>query len=408
VFPHGFWDSPLWKEAARAGLRQISKMVSEGNISGASRLATTPGVLKPSAAGSQISQIGRGSEGIATLVAHPEHGVAARKLYDPRGISSNDMIQRKEEVGRSLGDNPHFAKFLGSAQTPHGGGTMHFNEYVPSAQGPKRSLIPSKQEMAAREQVKQQTDAVGTSARQAISSTGYEGHDIRKGNMVQDARTGQHKVVDFLPGRTGEMGAMDSSKPGNIAVSPSGQHLFNRSQNQSTTRGMLGGMLGGNQIRNPATGGHMAGPTARPMGVRRNVGVSATDTLLSGNVGSSPRRPAPVGGPQPNKTQLEYGVGSGNAGPSTQVTPATSKPTASPATSVMAQGTPSPATSVSSPNAIRTVKPMAPSSDPMKSPATQVMSSAPPTTPQPTSTVVQHPPPPKQPRPVVGQVASQR
>jgi hypothetical protein len=59
-------------------------MVQQGNVAGASALAKAPGVLKPSVAGSQIRQLGRGSEGMATLVAHPQHGVAVRKMYDPR------------------------------------------------------------------------------------------------------------------------------------------------------------------------------------------------------------------------------------------------------------------------------------------------------------------------------------
>lgn len=257
-FPHGFWESELWKEAARAGLRQISKMVSGGNLAGASRLATTPGVLKPSAAGSQIKHLGRGSEGLATLVAHPEHGVSVRKLYDPRGISTPAMIQRKEEAGRALGNNPNFSRFQGSAPTPHGGGTMHFSEYVPQTPGAP--------------QAKQWAEQTGNQARQALQSVGYEGHDIRKGNMAFDASTGQHKVIDFIPGRAGEM----MSDQNSLQVSPKGSHLFGDSPNQSTTKGMLGGMLGGN----------------KPMGVRRMAGVQRPPMAAGTPKPEMPRAPS--------------------------------------------------------------------------------------------------------------------
>lgn len=298
-------------------------MVSQGDIAGASRLATTPGVLKPSVvrpevikpnaagrmptmpsnvnpnvAGSQIRQIGRGSEGIATLVAHPDHGVAVRKLYDPRGMSSPEMIARKEEAGRALGDNPHVAKFLGSAQTPHRGGTMHFNEYVPSQKG--------------QAQASEWAQQAGTDARAAIARTGFQGHDIRRGNMVLDSRTGQHKVVDYIPGRPGEMAALDSSNPHHITVTPEGAQLFNSAQNPTTTKGLLGGMLGGKR-----------------MGVRRNAGVPGQGTLLNGDVGTAPQRPAPIAAGTPARTQAGFAPGPGSASsiaPTQVAKPQTPKP----------------------------------------------------------------------------------
>lgn len=313
MFPYGFWESDLWKEAARAGLRQISKMVSQGNIAGASSLATTPGVLKPSAAGSQIKQLGRGSEGLATMVAHPEHGVAVRKLYDPRGLSSPAMIQRKEEAGRALGDNPNFSKFLGSAPTPHGGGQMHFNEFVPSTQQ-KPSILNTPASMRAKTEQSLAASNTGRSARAALENVGYEGHDIRKGNMMTDARTGQNKVIDYMPARPGEMATLDSSRPNNITVSQAGASLFNTSRNQSTTKGMLGHMLGGN----------------KPMGVRRNVGVPGTGTLINGGVGDAPMQRAPANfAPKPN-TQLGHASAPGAVAP----------PSSSANTSVMASPAP--------------------------------------------------------------------
>lgn len=210
-------------------------MVGQGDLSAASRLATTPGVLKPSAAGSQIRHLGRGNEGLATVVAHPEHGVAVRKLYDPRGITSPEMIARKEEVGRAIGNNPNFAAFRGSSPTPHGQGTMHFSEFVPPAKGAVESHEWTPHSLATSQR-----------AHKALGELGYEGHDIRPGNMVQDARTGHNKLIDYMPGRPGEMSSSPLS-PEKIEVGESGHRLFNDPSRMgpSTTGGMLSRMLGG-------------------------------------------------------------------------------------------------------------------------------------------------------------------
>lgn len=278
MFPDGFWASPIWKEAARAGLRQISKMVSQGNLAGASSLATTPGVLKPSAAGSQIRHLGRGNEGLATMVAHPEHGVAVRKLYDPRGITSPSMIARKEEVGRALGNNQDFATFRGSAQTPHGQGTMHFSEFVPQAKGAVENQGWTPQSLATSQR-----------AHKALGELGYEGHDIRPGNMVQDARTGQSKMIDYMPGRPGEMSSSPLS-PEKIEVSPAGHGLFNEQSRMgtSTTGGMLGRMLGGKSSSN-VTNAMSLGNT------RASGGLGTAPTMASGT-------PASLGKTSPLKT----------------------------------------------------------------------------------------------------------
>jgi len=59
------------KLAARRGLKEIRKLLSMGHGGAADSLARRAGVLKPSAAGSQIKQLGSGAEGVASLVAHP-------------------------------------------------------------------------------------------------------------------------------------------------------------------------------------------------------------------------------------------------------------------------------------------------------------------------------------------------
>lgn len=210
-------------------------MVSQGNISGASRLATTPGVLKPSAAGSQIKHLGQGSEGIATMVAHPEHGVAVRKLYDPRGISGSDMIARKEQAGRAIGDNPHFAKFLGAGQTPHGG-QMHFSEFVQQGKAPTGQ--------AGAQSVKH----TQVQANKALNQAGFAGgKDIRSGNMVYDQASGNHKVIDYIPAKQNEFMRMPKKMENFISTTPDAPSPWNQNYESggSSQGGMLGRLLGG-------------------------------------------------------------------------------------------------------------------------------------------------------------------
>jgi hypothetical protein len=239
MFPNGFWESPIWKEAARAGLRQISRLVSQGNLAGASQLATTPGVLKPSVAGSQIKHLGRGGEGVASLVAHPEHGVAVRKLFDPRGISGPEMIARKEQAGRALGDNPHFAKFLGSAQTPHGG-QMHFNEYVQPGQAP------------AGQAGAQSIRHTQVQAQRGLTNAGFAGgKDIREGNMIYDASAGRHRSIDYLPAQRGEFMRMPKTRQNMMVGSPGMASPLNDSYNPEqagSTGGMIGRLVGGKSL----------------------------------------------------------------------------------------------------------------------------------------------------------------
>lgn len=329
MFPDGFWVNQLWKEAARAGLRQISRMVGEGNLAGASRLAKTPGVLKPSLAGSQIQHLGRGGEGVATMVAHPEHGVAVRKLYDPRGISGQEMIARKEQAGRALGNNPTFAKFLGSAQTPQGG-QMHFNEYIKPGQAPTGQAGI------------QSVRHAQTQAQKGLTEAGFAGgKDIRKGNMIYDEAAGQHRVIDYLPANKGEFMRMPAGRENQIATTPGTSSPFNPNYNPQggDTGGMLGRLLGG---KNPAGG------------LRENVS----------NLGSASTQPVPSMG---QTAAARPRMAAGTPVPKPSVNPTafaktvqTAKPTA-----------PLTPTSSSSPTAV--LKPPAPAPSMTNSPATAMV-----------------------------------
>lgn len=182
------------KDAARAGMRVIQQNLAAGNLAGANRLATTPGVLKPSAAGSQIRHLGSGMEGTSTLTAHPEHGIEVRKTYDPQGISGPEMVANKERAGVALRGNQDVAQFHRSIPTQTG--PAHFSEYVPgkpAARGSPAPTSPGGQPFPG-------GDAAATAARVrgAGAGIGMSLHDVHEGNIVQSP-SGQHKVVDYLP-----------------------------------------------------------------------------------------------------------------------------------------------------------------------------------------------------------------
>lgn len=128
-------DNMLEKLSARAGVKIIRKLVREGTpeaLARANRIARSR-AIKRTAQGSQISELGKGSEGLATLVADRQHGLSVRKLYDPTGLSSRKMIGRKVQMGKEIHD-PLIAETYGFRRTPQGG-RQTFHEYVPPAPG---------------------------------------------------------------------------------------------------------------------------------------------------------------------------------------------------------------------------------------------------------------------------------
>jgi hypothetical protein len=204
------------KIAARRGLQMIRQLVQSGgagDLAKANRLAMRPGVLKPSAAGSQIKDLGMGGEGLATMVADPKRGLSVRKLYDPEGIASKQMIQRKHIAGKNLTGEQSIAQYKGQAPTPQGGGTMQFSEYVPGN-------VPNSFQV---ESTRQQ-------ATQAISSrTPYtQPVDIRGANMIAHPKSGKTKVIDFMPTAQGEVAQFAQGTGSHqIGLTPQGHSLIN-------------------------------------------------------------------------------------------------------------------------------------------------------------------------------------
>jgi hypothetical protein len=296
VFPYAAWKSETWKTAARAGLRQIGRMVQQGNVAGASALAKTPGVLKPSAAGSQLRTLGTGSEGVASLVAHPEHGVAVRKVYDPKGLATPEMISRKENVGRALGANPNVAQFYGSAPTPQGGGTMHFSEFV-NPQGPHAApakrpvgpLTPAQEQADAARKAAVEKTRQGTVRAVAGSGQGFSGAaDVRDANMVWDGSSGRFKSVDIMPTRRGEFWQPSPSQPttyrdpvtGGVASTANSPNTYGRDP-----RGILIPTARGHGLLNQGAGGVSMSSTSKSLlgNTRPGRPLAAPATLAEGS-----------------------------------------------------------------------------------------------------------------------------
>lgn len=224
-------EEALQKFAATRGVREIRQALRAGTPEGLARanmLAKTPGVLNANnTMGSQISHLGHGGEGLATLVAHPQHGVAVRKTFNPAGgVYSPEIVRRKEQVGSV----PGAAKFYGAAQTPHGT-PVHFNEFV---QG--KSLAPSQmtpEQRTAYQRAMNQTN-------RGLRQQGFVGRDIRPGNMLMTP-SGEAKVIDFMPfqrheattnaeqrtvRRRAESGEIPARARDMLLLEPAGSQLF--------------------------------------------------------------------------------------------------------------------------------------------------------------------------------------
>lgn len=202
VTVRAFYDE-LEKIAARAGLNVIRGLMAKGTpeaMAQASRLAQTPGVLKATAAGSQVRHLGAGGEGIADLVAHPQFGVSVRKLYSPTSaIASPTMIGRKAQMAKQL-QSPMLAETHGVGRTGHGG-RMSFHEYVPGGS-------PSPQDV----------DVIQQQLRSKGALRGWDLQDIRDVNIQGG------KAIDVLPFRGGEVVGQSG---GHIVSTPKGMKALN-------------------------------------------------------------------------------------------------------------------------------------------------------------------------------------
>jgi len=270
----------LEKISARAGFRLIKNLFSKGTsgaLEQASRLAKTPGVLKPSAMGSHIKHLGGGSEGIADLVAHPEHGVAVRKLYDPTSaIASPMMVGRKLQMSKVV-DSPRLAKTYGFARTGRGGRAT-FHEYVPGGEPGRRAEATIKEEL-----------------QRAGASKGYQLEDIRKANIRGE------KAIDVLPMHKGEAEGMGGMAGNVLNLTESGLRKFTpymkkaigRSE-QGLNKEQLYRLIGGGS-KGRALSQIKSAPARAPLTLpRRAAPAPVRMPLIEGGVPTAPLGPKPT------------------------------------------------------------------------------------------------------------------
>lgn len=161
------------------------------------QLSTIMSTKEKMQGGKMLGALGGGGEGVADMVLHPEHGLAARKTYSPTGLATPETIARKEQMGRTT--DPAVARFFGRQSTPQGSGTMHFNELVAGRGQHAEPAVGTPEHRAALEKTHAATQAM---ARRSGFSGGAQ--DVRDANMVWDSHTGQYKTVDAIPAHAGE------------------------------------------------------------------------------------------------------------------------------------------------------------------------------------------------------------
>jgi hypothetical protein len=188
----------------------------------ANRWAKKPGVIRDTRQGIQLGRkahLGRGQEGVSTLVADPKRGVHVRKVIDPKGMMTTRGIRAREEAGRALRDRPEIAQFLG-ARTTKGGLREQRFEFVPGKTMEQSGMTLRAQPKGAPTTAKASPKAVGSpaspSAQRLAAGSGQAGgtaaqieqlkrvakrrgiklHDIHEGNVIMSG--GKPKVVDYI------------------------------------------------------------------------------------------------------------------------------------------------------------------------------------------------------------------
>lgn len=182
--PTKLTPSAVEKLAARAGINRLRQLFRSGNIQEAEQLAAhAPQILagRNLPRGSQIRNLGSGSEGVAQHVLMPEGRSAVVKTYDKTSPIYSPVIQqtRAQLAGREIPGHAQTYAFRSTPQAEYA-----INEFIPAAKAK-----PTPQQIAE------------TQAQVRHAVPGHEMLDIGKQNMVVDARTGQAKVIDSLPVR---------------------------------------------------------------------------------------------------------------------------------------------------------------------------------------------------------------
>lgn len=252
-------------------------------LNAAEAVARDPRGLKVTPMGSQVGPtVGRGGEGIVDRVIKPNAqgnpAIQARKVYDDQGLTSPEIWQRKHEVGKAMGKNPVAAEYYGQARSPTGASVAQFSELIPAGKPVIRTkglptapastvaqnakTIPNAKTVANPAPINhnidlptgvdpktragmQQAMAMDDAAvnktkaqfQQASARAGYaDPQDVRRANMIIDARTGKHRVVDAIPARKGEF------------MSQVDRQVMDIPENAIATQNMWGRELGGEKL----------------------------------------------------------------------------------------------------------------------------------------------------------------
>lgn len=186
----GAFFEEIEKLGARRGLKIIRQLLEEGTpeaLEKARRLGATSGVLKDVAGGHQVKRLGRGSEGLAEIVAGARssaakgggEGIAVRKIYDPNSpIASPEIIKRRVQMSKEL-EHPALAKTFGAGK--EGVRDVSYHEFVPGKMLQKRESTKDIQDMVNKAREK-----------------GWFLGDVRGPNVVGG------KAIDYIPFREGE------------------------------------------------------------------------------------------------------------------------------------------------------------------------------------------------------------
>jgi len=127
-----------------------------------------------------LKTLGRGGEGVAQVVKHPQYGTVVRKTYNIAGkLFSKPLFEKKLEILKKV-KSPHLPKFYGQ----EGNKPITYHEYVKF----KKERLNSTPE---REKVIKELN------KQVRSRTGTSIKDLYTSNLVK-GKDGSYKAIDFL------------------------------------------------------------------------------------------------------------------------------------------------------------------------------------------------------------------
>lgn len=139
----------------------------------------TGGFLK-SAEVKVIKELGKGGEGIAHLVDHPEHGRVVRKTYNIAGkLFSKPIFEKKLEILKKV-KSPYLPRFFGQ----EGDKPVTYHEYVKFK---KQKGAPTKE----------REGAIAALNKQIKNKTGVTAYDLANDNFVKDEND-SYKAIDFM------------------------------------------------------------------------------------------------------------------------------------------------------------------------------------------------------------------